>query len=317
MKIKSIKKINNNSKLYDIETKKNHNFFANNVLVHNSNFSVIFYPLYYLNFAKRSGIIESGDNFYNYKEAFQGEEWESFCNAAFEYCSYTGKTIQFVGELYGQGVQKRVWYGPGRYWKWYAVYELLEDDKFKNYNFSEMKDLMENGIKPSKDFFLSPFVIASSLKEALSFDININSSFTPEGYDKKNIMEGIVIRPVNNYFIGSELFILKLKNKEFQDNHAPRERKVFNIKEDLQTLYDKVSIYVNENRTQDLFSKYGIIESMKEFGTYLGYYSKDIHEEIMKYYPLDFENLEKEEKTWLHKQLSNLIKEELMKELQK
>ena len=36
MKIKSIKKIENDSKRYDIETLKNHNFFANNILVHNS-----------------------------------------------------------------------------------------------------------------------------------------------------------------------------------------------------------------------------------------------------------------------------------------
>lgn len=34
-KIKSIKKIINNSKRYDIEVEKNHNFFANNILVHN------------------------------------------------------------------------------------------------------------------------------------------------------------------------------------------------------------------------------------------------------------------------------------------
>lgn len=35
MKIKKIKKIKNNSKLYDLQT-KNHNFFANGMLVHNS-----------------------------------------------------------------------------------------------------------------------------------------------------------------------------------------------------------------------------------------------------------------------------------------
>lgn len=37
LKIKSIKKINNHTKKYDITTPKNHNFFANNILVHNSN----------------------------------------------------------------------------------------------------------------------------------------------------------------------------------------------------------------------------------------------------------------------------------------
>jgi len=41
LKIKNIKKVQNNSLLYDIETKKNHNFFANGVLVHNSSATYI------------------------------------------------------------------------------------------------------------------------------------------------------------------------------------------------------------------------------------------------------------------------------------
>ena len=36
VKIKSIRKVSCDSKLYDIETAKNHNFFANGMLVHNS-----------------------------------------------------------------------------------------------------------------------------------------------------------------------------------------------------------------------------------------------------------------------------------------
>ena len=37
MKIKSITKIKSDAKRYDIEVEKNHNFYANNILVHNSN----------------------------------------------------------------------------------------------------------------------------------------------------------------------------------------------------------------------------------------------------------------------------------------
>lgn len=40
MKIAKIEKIENQSNLYDLETKKNHNFFANNVLVHNSSCTI-------------------------------------------------------------------------------------------------------------------------------------------------------------------------------------------------------------------------------------------------------------------------------------
>lgn len=42
VKIKSIKKILSHSDKFDISVKNNHNYFANNVLVHNSNFSAVF-----------------------------------------------------------------------------------------------------------------------------------------------------------------------------------------------------------------------------------------------------------------------------------
>lgn len=42
IKVKSIKKIDSNSKKYDITTNKTHNFFANNILIHNS-LGLIFY----------------------------------------------------------------------------------------------------------------------------------------------------------------------------------------------------------------------------------------------------------------------------------
>ena len=38
LKVKSITKIKSESKRYDIETEKNHCFFANDILVHNSQF---------------------------------------------------------------------------------------------------------------------------------------------------------------------------------------------------------------------------------------------------------------------------------------
>jgi len=44
MKIKSIKKIINNSKKYDIQVANNHNFYANNILVHNCS---LYYDYYH------------------------------------------------------------------------------------------------------------------------------------------------------------------------------------------------------------------------------------------------------------------------------
>jgi Rnl2 family RNA ligase len=311
MKIKSIRKIESNSKLYDIETKKNHNFFANNILVHNSNFSTIFYPEGYIQFARRSDIL-SDDNFYDYKSAFQDENWSSFAGNVIDYCFKNQVILQFVGELFGLGVQKRIYYGPGRYWKWYAIYSSKKgSEDIKNLDYIEMYSLMEK-IDLIKDYFIEPLKIVDGLDEALQYDIKINSLFTPEGYDKENLMEGVVIRPEHNYRVGESLFILKHKNEKFKDNHAPKPKKIFNVSEDFNSLYEKVSQFINENRTADLFSKYGPIDSMKDFGKYLGYYSKDVYEEMIKFYPLDYENLEKEEQKILKKKITSLIKDELM-----
>lgn len=43
VKIKSIKKIESDSKKYDIQITKNSNFFANNILVHNSLIEIFYY----------------------------------------------------------------------------------------------------------------------------------------------------------------------------------------------------------------------------------------------------------------------------------
>ena len=46
LKIKSIKKITSNSKKYDVQVSKNANYFANNILVHNSLIIVFYYKLH-------------------------------------------------------------------------------------------------------------------------------------------------------------------------------------------------------------------------------------------------------------------------------
>ena len=67
VEIKSIKKIDINSKRHDIEVEDNHNFFADDILVHNSNFS-FWYDGVKMKYAKRTGFIDATENFFNYEE---------------------------------------------------------------------------------------------------------------------------------------------------------------------------------------------------------------------------------------------------------
>ena len=292
-----------------------------------ANFSITFYPEGRWQFARRSGLVPSNETFYDYKSAFQTDEAKKFLELVSIYCMVHKRTLQFVGELYGQGIQKRIHYGPDKYWCWYHVYEHVGEEVLI-LTPAEAEVLVDNitgnDIKDNAliyEMHVPILGIVIGLEEALEFDINIDSKLTPEDYDKPNLMEGIVVRPFDkNYFLGvpgdSSMLILKKKNPEFDDkNKVKKERKQFNVSEDLQSLYDKVIGYVNENRTADLYSKFGIIPAITFLGKYIGYYMKDIHEDIMKDYPLDFDNLEKTEQKWLMKQFAPLIKAELMEDL--
>ena len=104
-KIKTIRKINCTSKLYDIETAKNHNFFASNVLVHNSSLSV---------YARKNaeGEWETGvtsrslrlkpdcDNKYT-----RGVAKYDILNKLLAYCQEHNVSLSLRGELYGNGIQ--------------------------------------------------------------------------------------------------------------------------------------------------------------------------------------------------------------------
>lgn len=104
-KIKTIRKINCTSKLYDIETAKNHNFFANGVLVHNSSLSV---------YARKNaeGEWETGitsrslrlkpdcDNKYT-----RGVAKYNIPNKLLAYCQQHDVSLSLRGELYGNGIQ--------------------------------------------------------------------------------------------------------------------------------------------------------------------------------------------------------------------
>ena len=277
-----------------------------------ANFSVIFTPQGEIQFARRTDFLKTGETFYNYQEVFKCKMWNSFKEEATEHAIKNNVTIQFVGELFGKGVQGRVYYGDGRYWKWFAIYETNSDGEMRIYDYNEMNyDIAD--IPHAESFRIKTLAHIKGLNSALNFGINRDSIYTPEGYDKPNFMEGIVIRPYFNYYVNRSLFIIKLKNEKFRDLNVPKEKKELHVSEQLQTLYDKVAGMVNENRLADLFSKYGMIEEMNQIGKYLGYYAKDVVDDMIKYYGDEYNALESDaERKWVKKQITTLIREELL-----
>lgn len=97
LKIKSVKKIENNSKRYDIELKKNHCFFGNNILVHNSSCTIFF----------NQGIFGVCSRNFEKKDSEGSAYWQVARMYDLEKkMRDTGRNLAVQGELCGPGVQK-------------------------------------------------------------------------------------------------------------------------------------------------------------------------------------------------------------------
>ncbi len=317
--------------------------------VDGSNFSFLFksdgsYQVY-----KRKGIAEN--NFYNWNKILEDKYIEDFIRKVLFYCKQKNKSLQFVGELFGKGIQKRIYYGESVYWKWFAIYEIFPDDSIHLYSlcdeiklindilstytiFNIGKTLVNSSVIPdllvtnyrnnSIDFLRVPILYKSTGKNNL-FDlfkrinkiIRQNSKLTPENYDKFNLMEGMVIRPYErDYFHNHKTFIIKYKNPEFADILKKKKIKINKVySEDLQNLINIGGDYINKNRTLDLFSKEGEMGNMKQLGNYIKLYAYDFFNDFYKDYLQKYKNLKKEEQKIFNKQINLLIVRELKNKL--
>ena len=272
---------------------------------------------------KRSG--KADDNFYNWKSLLLNQTIKHFIYTLSLYTQLKQINLQFVGELFGQGVQKRVYYGPDKYWKWYAIYEhtengviLLTIDEASN----KRKDIL-TVFDFDIDRLFVPIMTEFNLSEGEDFieklqvvaDINKNSFLTPEDYKEPNKMEGVVARPrAKDYYHGdneeSTIFIVKYKSEAFLDKpKEPKKPKVYT--ELFSELFTELTNYVNENRTLDLMSKEGPLDDMKNFGKYLGFYMKDVMTDFSKTHAEKLKELSKEEQKELSRTANAVIAKEL------
>lgn len=99
IKIKSIKKIAHNSKRYDIEVNKNHNYVANNILVHNCSYGYKLDEDRFFITGRRFEIDHEAENRYSIHV-------EKVKDKIIAYCKKYNVSLVFRGESYGNGIQK-------------------------------------------------------------------------------------------------------------------------------------------------------------------------------------------------------------------
>ena len=231
----------------------------------------------------RERYISPNENFFDVWNVIKGE----YCQHVFGICkAYVEKyglaSLQITGELFGQGIQKRINYGKEKYIIFYSVSinGYLQPPLFC-YNFFPYSVCI-NAVHDNL-----------SLEDALNFDVENLKDFYSMCQDTA---EGIVIKPYNKVYVSpvGDIFYLKKKNEKFNDRAK--------VKEDVAKFSDEVirlnlqyKSFLTENRLQDLFSKYNIITDQSQLGTYIKLMREDAINDFMKDFGDDFNKLEKKE----------------------
>jgi len=250
--------------------------------IHGANFSIIYNKdTDEVKFASRSKII-SGDNFYNVDSIKDELErrMRNFVSDNFKYIDY--KIVTVFGELYGNRVQANPVYVPFKMLTpSFVAFDLYFDGE-KKYTMNDFYDVLSNYFPVLENKVMN-------LREALEMNVDIESSFAfSNKVDnvKDNIMEGIVIQPLQDIYFRSngESFLIKKKSKKWSEKRkslglTSEEKK--EIPKIVIEAVEKFSKYVTKNRLENVASKKTYLK--KDFGNLLYDFHADALEEMCEY----------------------------------
>jgi Rnl2 family RNA ligase len=187
------------------------------------------------------------------------------------------------GEVYGSGINKRVYCGPDKYIRFFDILNVFEG-KGIFLPYEKLTTIIpENRRVPELADNLS-------LEEALSFPLGKDSVLTPIGYDKPNLAEGVVIRPAHrkDKLVERIRPMIKLRNPSFLEGSISLVVEDMTDEELLIVdLNNQFKGLINENRVTNLLSKYpelvkttGEIDTGKGIGLLLSDAKEDFYKSI-------------------------------------
>jgi len=219
-----------------------------------ANIQLIFYPCVEMKVASRNRIIERDENFNDVWNVIARDEYKELFDYAHFYSNTYNKVIHLFGEIYGQGIQKRINYGPDKYISLFD-FGTSEGDELRlwapNYITTD----------PAFSKYVIDYTIINGLDEALNYK--------PENW---NNIEGVVIKPYHNVYYSPQgsIFYLKNKNPNFEEKgNKPKKEKKQNFSDSVEYLHSEFGKYINENRVLSVFSKMGEIQDDKQIGEYI------------------------------------------------
>lgn len=266
--------------------------------IHGANFS-IWYNGEHFRFAKRSKFLGNESDFYSYKTATKEliDKIKEVYNKS-PICK--GQILTLYGELFGgtyphpdvercdvKQVQKGVYYSPtvGFY-----CFDVAIDGRVQPID--ALQILKEH------DILTAEILYEGSLDECLQYSNEFQTTI-PEKLGlpaiENNICEGVVIKSACPLYLGNgSRVILKNKNEKWTEKTKKEKKARVEVKLNAneQRIFDNFAELINENRLRNVISHIGTI-SQKDFGKLMGAYSKDVHDDFMKDYEADYDNMEK------------------------
>ncbi|OWP85058.1 hypothetical protein BWK59_02130 [Flavobacterium davisii] len=279
--------------------------------------------------AKRSDFIQANENFYNAQKV--AENYHNRIKNLFHSVKEIMPNTQFIsvfGELYGGHfnhpevptvagaikVQKGIDYNPEN--DFYAF-----DIKVDNLHFLNVE--LANELFDKNGFFYAKTLFKGSLTDCLKYPNDFNS-LIPEWLGlpslENNVIEGVIIRPVEALFFGNgSRVLLKNKNEKWAEkgksDKPKKEVNEIDFSDEAQKVWTLIKSFVTENRLYNVLSKEGEFHP-KRIGKLTGWMSQDIMIDFKKEHETVLESLDKESQKAINKRLNTLIismiKEEFM-----
>ena len=275
-----------------------------------------------LRFAKRTSMLEDGEQFYDYPELlerYRDRVLKLFGDIKAKYPEVTH--ISVFGEMFGglyphDGVktkqkvsliQRGVCYTPDHEFYGFDIY-LFTEAGGRFLTVDEVNEIFETcGFFYAKTLFRG--TLAECLKQPNAFQSKIAEWLELPAIED-NICEGIVIRPVTPMYLrnGSRVLI-KSKNERFAERKSAKRRTKLFVEpvpysDELKVLIVEGETYVTENRLANVVSHIGEVHFPKDFGKVMGLFSKDVLEDFLKEHGNLYTALEKSEQKLLNKELN-------------
>jgi Rnl2 family RNA ligase len=233
-----------------------------------ANIQIYFEPGTEYKVGKRSSFIEKDSNFYDIGTILP--EFEEQFKKIQDNVNITNRAVRIYGELYGQGVQKRVNYMDKK--------SLIFFDVEVHGELHAPRDAMAY-----LDMFNLPKVPIIAIKKGIVEALEVNETFnTLINPIEGNVSEGLVVRPFHkNFYNVDELFILKKKSEAFSEKEI-KKGKVKTFDEGTFKYNQLFRDYITENRMLSVFSKHGPIKETKQLGEYIKLILEDAKEDFNK-----------------------------------